>query len=47
MKRRKVRWARSARRDLEAIVGYLADRSPRAAFAALAQLEQGRKGLTT
>ena len=46
MKRRKVRWARSARRDLEAIVGYLADRSPRAALAALAQLEARAKAST-
>jgi plasmid stabilization system protein ParE len=29
MTRRRVRWTRSARRDLEAIVAYLADRSPR------------------
>lgn len=47
MTRRRVRWARSARRDLEAIVAYLADRSPQAALATLDRLEARAKTLTT
>ena len=47
MKRRKVLWARSARRDLEAIVAYLADRSPQAALATLERLEERAKSLVT
>ncbi len=45
MKRRRVLWTRSARRDLEEIVAFLADRSPKAALATLDQLEQGARGL--
>jgi toxin ParE1/3/4 len=44
---RKVVWARSARRDLEAIVAYLADRSPQAALATLVRLEARAKSLAT
>ena len=44
---RKVVWARSARRDLEAIVAYLADRSPQAALATLDRLEARAKSLAT
>jgi toxin ParE1/3/4 len=48
MTRRRVRWTRSARRDLEGIVGYLADRSPQqAAFATLDRLEARAKSLAT
>jgi addiction module RelE/StbE family toxin len=47
MTRRRVRWARSARRDLEAIVAYLADRSPQAALATLDRLEARAKTLAT
>jgi addiction module RelE/StbE family toxin len=47
MTRRKVVWARSARRDLEAIVAYLADRSPQAALSTLDRLEARAKSLTT
>ena len=45
MKRRRVLWARSARRDLEGIIAYLADRSPRAALATLDELEQSARRL--
>ena len=45
MKRRKVLWARSARRDLEAIVTYVADRSPQAALTSLERLEGKAKSL--
>jgi addiction module RelE/StbE family toxin len=47
MTRRKVVWATSARRDLEAIVAYLADRSPQAALSTLDRLEARAKSLTT
>lgn len=47
MKRRKVLWARSARRDLESLVSYLADRSPQAALSTLEQLESRAKALAT
>lgn len=47
MKRRRVRWSMSARRDLEAIVAYLADRSPQAALSTLDRLEARAKTLTT
>jgi addiction module RelE/StbE family toxin len=47
MTRRKVLWARSARRDLEAIVSYLADRSPQAALSILNRLEGRAKSLAT
>ena len=47
MKRRKVLWARSARRDLEAIVGYLAERSPLAAASTLDRLEARARSLAT
>jgi addiction module RelE/StbE family toxin len=42
-----VRWAKSARRDLESIVAYLADRSPQAALATLDRLEAPAKSLAT
>ena len=42
-----MRWARSARRDLDAIVSWLADRSRQAALAALARLESKATTLTT
>lgn len=38
-------WARSARRDLEAIVAYVADRSPQAALATLDRIEGTAKSL--
>ena len=47
MTRRRVRWTRSARRDLEGIVAYLADRSPQAALSTLNRLEARAKSLTT
>jgi plasmid stabilization system protein ParE len=43
MKRRRVLWARFARRDLEGIIAFLADRSPKGALAILDQLEQRAK----
>lgn len=45
MRRRRVLWARSARRDLESIFDYLADRSPQAALATLDRLERKAKSL--
>jgi toxin ParE1/3/4 len=45
--RRRVLWTRSARRDLEAIASYLADRSPEAAFATLDRLERRAASLMT
>lgn len=45
MKRRKVLWARSARRDLAAIVGYLVERSPQAPFATLDRIEARARSL--
>jgi addiction module RelE/StbE family toxin len=47
MTRRKVLWATSARRDLESIVSYLADRSPQAALSTLNRLEARAKSLGT
>ena len=47
MTRRKVVWVTSARRDLEATVASLADRSPQAAFSTLDRLEVRAKSLTT
>lgn len=47
MSRRRVRWSRSARRDLEGVVAYLADRSPQAALATLDRLEAQARALTT
>jgi toxin ParE1/3/4 len=47
VKRRRVLWARSARRDLEAIVSYLADRSPQTALATLERLESKAKSLAS
>lgn len=47
MKRRRVLWARSARRDLEGIVAYLAERSPQAALATLDRLETRAATLRT
>ena len=47
MTRRRVLWARSARRDLETIVAHLADRSPQAALATLDRLEARAKSLVT
>jgi len=45
MTRRKVRWAKSARRDLELIVAYLADHTPQAARSTLDRLEARAKSL--
>lgn len=45
MKQRTVLWATSAQRDLEAIVSYLADRSPQAALATLDRLEERARSL--
>jgi toxin ParE1/3/4 len=42
-----VLWAKSARRDLESIVSYLADRSPQAALSTLDRLEARAKSLAT
>ena len=47
MTRSRVRWTRSARRDLEGIVAYLADRSPQAALSILDRLEARAKSLNT
>ncbi len=47
MTRRKVLWAKSARRDLKAIVAYLADRSPQAALSTFDRLETRAKSLAT
>ena len=47
MTRRKVLWAISARRDLESIVSWLADRSPQAALSTLDRLEARAKSLAT
>ena len=47
MTRRKVLWAKSARRDLESIVSWLADRSPQAALSTLDRLEARAKALAT
>lgn len=47
MRRRKVLWARSARRDIELIVSYLADRSPQAALATLDRLEIKARSLAS
>jgi toxin ParE1/3/4 len=47
VRRRKVLWTRSARRDLEALVAYLADRSPQAALSTLDRLEARAKSLVT
>jgi len=45
VRRRKVLWARSARRDLESIVAYLASRSPQAALATLDRLQSKARSL--
>jgi toxin ParE1/3/4 len=45
VKARRVLWANSARRDLEGIVAYLADRSPPAALATLDRLERRARSL--
>jgi len=45
--RRRVLWAKSARRDLELIVSWLADRSPQAARSTLDRLEARAKSLVT
>ena len=45
MKQRRVLWASSARRDLEGIVSYLADRSQQAALATLDRLEGRARSL--
>ena len=45
MTRRRVFWSKAARRDLEAIVSYLADRSPQAALSTLDRLEARAKSL--
>ena len=47
MTRGRVLWARSARRDLESIVAWLADRSPQAALSTLDRLEARAKSLQT
>lgn len=47
MKRGKVLWTRSARRDLESIVAWLAERSPQAALSTLDRLEARAKALHT
>ena len=47
MMRKKVRWARSARRDLESIVNFLVERTPQAALSTLDQLEARAKSLGT
>lgn len=47
MTRRRVLWAKSARRDLESIVFWLADRSPQAALSTLDRLEARAKSLVT
>ena len=47
MKRRRVLWAKSARRDVDAIVSYLADRSPQAGLSTLDRLEGKAKSLVT
>jgi addiction module RelE/StbE family toxin len=47
MKRRKVLWTKSARRDLESIVAWLADRSPQAALSTLDRIEARAKALAT
>ena len=39
-------WARSARRDLDLLVAYLADRGPQAALLALERLESKARSLT-
>jgi addiction module RelE/StbE family toxin len=43
--RARVLWAKSARRDLESIVSWLADRSPQAAVSTLDRLEARAKSL--
>jgi toxin ParE1/3/4 len=45
VKQRRVLWASSARRDLEGIVSYLADRSQQAALATLDRLEGRARSL--
>ena len=47
MTRRRVRWSNSARRDLESIVAYLAERSPQAALGTLDRLEARARTLAT
>jgi addiction module RelE/StbE family toxin len=42
-----VRWAKSARRDLELIVVYLADQASQAALATLGRIEKSAKSLST
>ena len=46
MKRRRVVWARSARRDLDLLLAYLDGRSPQAALRALERIEGKAKSLT-
>ena len=43
---KRVLWARSARRDLESIVSYLADRNPEAALAGLGRLQSKAQSLS-
>ena len=45
MSRRQVVWSEAARRDLHAIVAYLADRSPRAAIDTLHRIRGAARGL--
>jgi len=47
VKRRKVRWAEVAQRDLTSIVSYLGDRSPQAALATLDLIEGRAKTLSS
>jgi addiction module RelE/StbE family toxin len=47
MTRRRVLWARSARRDLESILNYIADRSQQAALGTLDRVEARAKSLAT
>jgi plasmid stabilization system protein ParE len=47
MRRRRVLWARSARRDIESIVSYLADRSSQAALATLERIESKARSLAS
>jgi toxin ParE1/3/4 len=47
VRRRRVLWARSARRDLESIISYLSERSPQAALATLDRLERKAKSLVS
>ena len=45
--KRKVAWAEAARRDLDVIVAYLADRNPKAALEVLDRVKQTANSLTS